>query len=130
MIVSSQTKAPEQPSGRGESDLWIPERGSISLPDIMKALGDPTRLRIVRALAEAGMDGRTCGTMTPASKQLLSHHIRVLREAGLVECWYEGRSKYARLRFDDLEAEFPGMLASITSSLKHRRISRTAAHQG
>jgi DNA-binding transcriptional ArsR family regulator len=129
VTTASTTKAKAKAKPRAaacDGDLWVPARGEISLAEVMKALGDPTRLRIVRTLAEKGMDGCTGGATTEASKQLLSHHIRVLREAGLIECWYEGRNKYARLRFADLEAEFPGLLASVTSSLRRRRIGRSA----
>ena len=40
----------------------------------------------------------------------------MLREAGLVEQWKEGTSKMSRLRREDIDARFPGLLDSVLSS--------------
>jgi len=74
-----------------------------------KALGDPTRLRIVRILA----GGQRCvcelQEQVDVAGNLLSHHLKVLREAGLVEARRRGR--WVDYRLDD-EA-----VAAVSASL-------------
>jgi len=41
----------------------------------------------------------------------------VLREAGLVEQWKEGTSKMSKLRREDVDARFPGLLDSVLGSV-------------
>jgi DNA-binding transcriptional ArsR family regulator len=57
-----------------------------------QALGDPTRLNIAAAL---GQTDELCGCdlswITGRSQKLVSHHLKVLRQAGLVEARRDGR---------------------------------------
>jgi DNA-binding transcriptional ArsR family regulator len=82
---------------------------------VLHALSDPARLAIVRHLAG---DGEChCGNFTLAtSKATLSHHLRVLREAGVVFRRPDGRKAYFSLRAADLEARFPGLLEAVLGS--------------
>jgi DNA-binding transcriptional ArsR family regulator len=50
------------------------------------------------------------------SKATLSHHFRVLREAGLVRTRPDGRKRLLSLRADDLNACFPGLLDAVLSA--------------
>ncbi|WP_242419722.1 helix-turn-helix transcriptional regulator, partial [Frankia sp. CpI1-P] len=43
----------------------------------------------------------------------VSHHYRVLREAGLTMTTVEGRRRVVAIRYEDLEARFPGLLAAV-----------------
>jgi DNA-binding transcriptional ArsR family regulator len=43
----------------------------------------------------------------------LSHHWRVLREAGLTSTLVEGRKRWVEIRSEDIEARFPGLLAAV-----------------
>jgi len=83
------------------------------LTTVLQALGDPVRIAIVRSLAQT--DGaRACGSFyLPVAKSTLSHHFRVLREAGLIEQRCEGTRKLTSLRRADVNAVFPGLLDSI-----------------
>ena len=65
-------------------DVEHPERDDIRLVDVLHALGDPVRLELVRILDEA--DGSLCCAQIPmsVSKSTGSHHLKVLREAGIV----------------------------------------------
>jgi DNA-binding transcriptional ArsR family regulator len=97
-------------------DLTGPERDDIELPAVLHALSDPVRLGIVCALRECG-DERRCGSFgAPVTKSTLTHHFRVLREAGLITQRQEGTARLSRLRTDDLEARFPGVLDAILSA--------------
>ena len=49
----------------------------------------------------------------PVSKSTSSHHFKVLREAGIVRAREEGTRRFYRLRRDELEQRFPGLLDSI-----------------
>jgi DNA-binding transcriptional ArsR family regulator len=83
------------------------------LTTVLQALGDPVRLAIVRDIAEEP-DGRYCGSFgLPVTKSTLSHHFKVLREAGVILGRYEGTRKLLSLRRADLDAAYPGLLDSI-----------------
>ncbi|RCK09735.1 ArsR family transcriptional regulator [Bacillus licheniformis] len=64
---------------------------------VLQALSDPYRLEIVKALADTAE--KTCGTCTNLNiaKSTLSHHFKVLREAGLLKVRIEGKHHYYSL---------------------------------
>jgi DNA-binding transcriptional ArsR family regulator len=100
----------------GVGGLEYPERDAIQLVDVLQALGDPVRLQIVRILDNA--DGAiACHEIPiPVSKSTGSHHLKVLREAGVVKAQVDGTRRYYTLRTEDLEARFPGLLESVLGS--------------
>jgi DNA-binding transcriptional ArsR family regulator len=90
-----------------------PRRAEIELAAVLHALSDPVRLGIVAALA-GGDGGQTCGSFdVPVTKSTCTHHFKVLRAAGVIHQRQEGRARLNTLRRDDLEARFPGLLATI-----------------
>ena len=105
------------------TDLEQPLVDDIRLADVMQALGDPTRLEIVRLLHADGE--RQCGSFDlGVSKATRSHHFRVLRESGVTHTRLEGTARFIRLRADDLDQKFPGLLSAIVVATSHD--SRTA----
>lgn len=89
-----------------------PQATELELAAVLHALSDPVRLDIVRALDAKGE--QTCGALpAPVSKSTLSHHFRVLREAGVTRTTPHGTRKIVALRRDDLEARFPGLLDAV-----------------
>ena len=70
------------------------------LARMFKALGDPVRLRLVSMVASHdGGEACVCD-LTPAfdlSQPTISHHLRVLREAGLLECERRGTWVFYRV---------------------------------
>jgi DNA-binding transcriptional ArsR family regulator len=95
------------------SELGGPDRADLVLTDVLHALSDPIRLDLVRTLAECDEE-RSCGTFDlPIAKSTATHHWRVLRECGVVSARVEGTKKFHRLRRVDLDARFPGLLASV-----------------
>jgi len=96
-----------------------PEREQIELAAVLYALSDPTRLEVVRRLAE--VPEQACGTFDlPATKATLSHHFKVLREAGITLTRVEGVYRFIRLRREDLEARFPGLLQAVLKAARTR----------
>jgi DNA-binding transcriptional ArsR family regulator len=90
-----------------------PAPGAVALEDVLAALSDPVRLRIVRTLAVSD-EGRACGTFDlPVTKSTASHHFRVLREAGVIDQEERGRTRHNTLRRAELEERFPGLIALI-----------------
>ena len=89
----------------------------MSLADVLHALSDPVRLRIVRALAES--DEQSCSAVEASvAKSTLSHHFKVLREAGITYTRANGTHRLMSLRRDDLEARFPGLIDSVLKAAK------------
>ncbi len=91
-----------------------PATEDIRLHDVLFALSDPTRLAIAALLK----DGRevTSGELdVPVSKSTLSHHLKILREAGITRTRTEGLRCYISFRQADLELLFPGMFDLVLS---------------
>ena len=76
-----------------------------SPPSLAGVLADPLRWRILRLLSNAELCTTHLQDLLDAKQALVSHHLRVLREAGLVLTAPCGRFTYYRLRpgaFDEL----------------------------
>jgi DNA-binding transcriptional ArsR family regulator len=84
----------------------------LELPAVLHALSDPIRLQIVRSLAEHG--ACNCGTFAvPVAKSTLSHHLRVLREAGITLTEPAGTQRVVSLRRAELDERFPALLDAV-----------------
>jgi ArsR family transcriptional regulator len=72
---------------------------------LLKALADPIRLRLMSLIA-ANDETCVCDLTMPfdVSQPTISHHLRVLREAGLVDCERRGTWVWYRAERDALEA--------------------------
>ncbi|MFG1606348.1 ArsR/SmtB family transcription factor [Actinoplanes sp. NPDC049265] len=97
MDTPSRTDAPAwQPITRSALDA---EQATAFAP-MFKALGDPVRLRLLSMIASAG-GGEVCVCDLTGSFALtgptISHHLKVLREAGLVDSDRRGTWVYYRL---------------------------------
>lgn len=91
------------------------------LAAIMRALGHPVRLSILRILAEQ-RDQCCCSDVTeclPLAQSTVSQHIKVLLEAGLIERRPRGTKNCYVLREERLEAvgaAYTGLLSGLTGS--------------
>lgn len=63
----------------------------------LRVLADPTRLAIVKALFEQPSHVGALGRRLEVEQSLLSHHLRVLREAGMVAAERDGKAVLYRL---------------------------------
>ena len=96
--------------------LYHPASEDLELPAVLHALSDPQRLRIVQCLAEDPRPGGAGPSGSTVSKSTLTHHFRVLREAGVIEQREEGTARLNSLRREDLESRFPGLLEAVLQS--------------
>ncbi|MFI9597625.1 ArsR/SmtB family transcription factor [Nonomuraea sp. NPDC052265] len=102
-----------------------PATEAIRLVEVLRALADPVRLDLVLRLDRMGEDFcNAIGAEIDVHQTTLSHHYRVLREAGVTWTKVQGRSRLVRLRREDLDALFPGLLDSVLSA--HRQTRDTA----
>jgi DNA-binding transcriptional ArsR family regulator len=92
-----------------------PAASSLDLATIMRTLGDPIRLQILRLLADGRP--RLCGDISSTvalPTSTCSYHLRLLREAGLTHSRAAGTQRYVTVRQDDLDERFPGLLQVLT----------------
>ncbi|MEV0202332.1 helix-turn-helix transcriptional regulator [Nonomuraea sp. NPDC050691] len=94
-----------------------PATESIQLTEVLRALSDPVRMEIVVRLAvQVEQTCSNVGEELGVHKSTASHHYRTLREAGVVMTRQVGRLKFMRLRRDDLDARFPGLLDAVLAA--------------
>lgn len=96
-----------------------PAREQIELPMVLDCLSDPIRLAIVYQLArqERVSSELCCGDFYALSgKSNLAYHFAKLRECGLMLTRVAGTNRFMRLRREDLDARFPGLLDAVISS--------------
>ncbi|MFI6263212.1 ArsR/SmtB family transcription factor [Micromonospora sp. NPDC051006] len=90
----------------------VPAETAAVLAPAFKALGDPVRLQLMSMIASAeGGEACVCD-LTPAfslSGPTISHHLKTLREAGLVDAERRGTWVYYRAR--------PGILRQLAALL-------------
>jgi DNA-binding transcriptional ArsR family regulator len=91
---------------------------TVDVLTVLHALSDPIRLEIVRQLAGCvGSSELKCGQLDiPMTKSTASQHFKTLYEAGIVSAREQGTSKFMRLRRDDLNQRFPGLIDSVVSA--------------
>ncbi|WP_067531233.1 ArsR/SmtB family transcription factor [Nocardia crassostreae] len=97
-----------------------PAREQIRLEHVLSALGSPVRLGAVRILARGGE--RNCSSvlneLEVSAKSTMTHHWRVLREAGVIRQTPSGREFLIELRRDDLDARYPGLLDAVLAGAR------------
>ncbi|MGP4014392.1 ArsR/SmtB family transcription factor [Saccharopolyspora sp. 5N708] len=94
-----------------------PSVDSYDLTVILNALADPSRRALMTALYHT-TEPIDCAVLVEEidlglSNPTISHHYRVLREAGLTRTITDGRKRIIRVRRDEVEARFPGLLQAV-----------------
>jgi ArsR family transcriptional regulator len=77
---------------------------------ISKALADQTRLRIFEAIS--GAEHMNCGeivSMRGVTRATVSHHLKILSEAGLIACRREGQFVYSQAVPETIDAYARGL---------------------
>ena len=97
-------------------DVIEPAAADFQLTRILAALADPHRLATVRYVARNGESWCT-QVMQEAglamTKSTFSHHLRILREAGVLTKRIQGTKGFTKLRKNDLDRRFPGLIDAI-----------------
>lgn len=111
--------------------LRHPAADAITLQGLLYALADPVRLGIVRRLYEQGTlnCAQSCGD-DALPRATLSRHFDQLRDAGLVRTERDGVQYLNVLRVDDIEARFPGLLASLLTAAERDAAPPAPARKG
>ncbi|MEU8978872.1 helix-turn-helix transcriptional regulator [Streptomyces sp. NPDC048309] len=109
----------ERTSHRAAPEHTHPD--DVPVQTALAALADPVRIALVRELAGSPEWTRSCGSFdVPVGKAARSHHFTVLRGAGLVEQRDEGPKRVNRLRREEFDARFPGLLALVLREDRER----------
>jgi DNA-binding transcriptional ArsR family regulator len=99
--------------------LDAPDLAQVDVLTVLQALSDPVRLDIVRQLATCSDPGELmCGHIElPVTKSTASHHLKALARAGITTEREQGTCKFIRLRRDELEQRFPGLIDSVLQAV-------------
>jgi DNA-binding transcriptional ArsR family regulator len=97
-----------------------PQAADFQLPHILAALGDPVRLALVKQLASCPQATpmnctKTAEKLKNLAPSTRTHHLRILREAGLIRSERHGVEIRNTLRAAEVESRFPGLLRTILS---------------
>ncbi|PNG20133.1 ArsR/SmtB family transcription factor [Streptomyces cahuitamycinicus] len=93
--------------------------------DLIRVLADPLRLQIVTLLARETLCTTHLVEETGARQTNLSNHLRVLREAGVVETEPCGRYTYYKVR-PDVIAQLAGQFADLAESARNAADNKRA----
>lgn len=96
-------------------------RRQLAAVRVARALGDPTRFLLLRAVA--GREEVSCLELTRRSRvaqATVSHHLKVLAQAGLVSARREGPYHYYRLHRDVLAAHGATLVAAFAERARGR----------
>jgi DNA-binding transcriptional ArsR family regulator len=97
-------------------DVVEPSAEDFQLPRVLAALAEPNRLATVRYVARSG-EACCSEVLLEAglvmTKSTFSHHLRILREAGVLTKRIQGTKGFTRVRKSDLDHRFPGLIDAI-----------------
>ncbi|MEV6102967.1 helix-turn-helix domain-containing protein [Nocardia sp. NPDC051981] len=88
----------------------------MDLGTVFAALADRHRRRVVLA-APDGTERHCSSFGLPVSKATLTHHFRVLRQAGLIRQVNRGNSNMAQLRRTELQQRFPALIDLLSTEI-------------
>lgn len=94
-----------------------PTLEQLRIEAVLQALADPVRLRMVAELAASAGPIPCGGFAVEVGKSTVTHHVRTLREAGVIETRQVGTARASTLRVADLDARFPGLLGGVLSGV-------------
>ena len=90
------------------SDLTpdMDERTAAQVAGLFRAFSDPSRVRILSALSAREMNVTGLAKIVGVSESAVSHHMRSLREMGLVMARRDGKEVYYRIEDEHIVALF------------------------
>ncbi|MGY1434164.1 ArsR/SmtB family transcription factor [Streptomyces reniochalinae] len=106
----------------------LDEGQATELAKVFKALGDPVRLRLLSMIASRAGGGVCVCDLTPAfdlAQPTISHHLKLLRQAGLIDCERRGTWVYYWLL-----PEMTDRLAAILARPAGQPLPEPTGHAG
>lgn len=95
-----------------------PDLADVQLTDVTAALSDPIRVGLMRVLSD-GVERGWGALQVPVGKSTQSHHLSVLRSAGLIRTREEGTRCYVVARSAEMEERFPELLEAVLAAAGH-----------
>jgi DNA-binding transcriptional ArsR family regulator len=95
-----------------------PAQRALSLARVLHALSDPVRLGIARLAADGELACNQFGLDLP--KATLSHHFKVLRQAGIINVRCQGTRHMTSLNRKELDRQFPGLMKAVLAAPRER----------
>jgi DNA-binding transcriptional ArsR family regulator len=101
-------------------------------PGLFRALGDPTRLALLLDLAARTGERSVSelGGCCPVDLSVVSRHLRMLREAGVVEARRDGKEVRYRVRYDALVAELRALADALEACCGPQRPRESRGRPG
>jgi len=83
----------------------LSDQEAVATAELFKALGDPTRVRILNLIAQCGGEVCACDLYEPVglAQPTVSHHLKKLVDAGLLEREQRGKWAFFSLKRDAVE---------------------------
>ena len=108
-MIQTSLKTPTSANDSTPGSKFVPalsEEDAVRQARLLKALADPTRLRILSVLSRHG--GEVCVfelvECFTLEQPTISHHLRIMRDAGLVDCRKKGLWAYYYVRKETLSS--------------------------
>jgi len=95
----------------------------VSLVKLFKSLAEPTRLRMIGAMVDRPRCGQDLAAEVGVSPATVSHHLRVLSEAGLVRETRQPPYTFYQLDLDNLQ----GAVKAVSTPRRVRELSTISA---
>ncbi len=127
---AKQEETPAAPESKTEKRDGIPDENKGGRPgrikkkgwpraEIFRVLGDENRIQILELLREKDRCGLELLESLEIAQSTLSHHMKLLCEAGIVSCRKQGKRTYYCINRDEME-QTAGYLLSLTKEEKRR----------
>jgi DNA-binding transcriptional ArsR family regulator len=84
----------------------LDQNTAARVAELFRAFGDPSRVRILSALVAQELNVSTLAEMVGVSESAVSHHLRGLRQMGLIEARRDGKEVYYRIQDEHIIALF------------------------
>lgn len=95
-------------------EAMVPDQTVVAVSDIFKALGDPTRVRIIYALLQKELCVHDLTVVLDMAQSAISHQLRVLRNVRIVKRRKVGKTVYYSLDDGHIEQIFSQTLTHLT----------------
>ncbi len=106
--AASSHRIPSVPKSGNCATTWFASR------DLLDALADPARQDLVQVLAREELNVGDIASRVTLSRPTVSHHLLILKRAGLVRTPKQGREVYYRLNKAPIVNTLQGLVDSLT----------------